>query len=91
MHIINLTVSSSLISPVLNIICLISLTLCIVERANLPRNMIENSMFEDEPDVVDLAKDSTAFPVCSCHLMMTVYAILYLACHVDVHVKEQLG
>uniref|UniRef100_A0A1A8GQJ2 Aminopeptidase n=1 Tax=Nothobranchius korthausae TaxID=1143690 RepID=A0A1A8GQJ2_9TELE len=32
------------------------------ERANLPRNMIENSMFEEEPDVVDLAKDSTVFP-----------------------------
>ncbi|KAK5871385.1 hypothetical protein PBY51_004269 [Eleginops maclovinus] len=32
------------------------------DRANLPRNMIENSMFEEEPDVVDLAKDSTAFP-----------------------------
>nr|XP_046203096.1 leucyl-cystinyl aminopeptidase isoform X3 [Oncorhynchus gorbuscha] len=32
------------------------------ERASLPRNMIENSMFEEEPDVVDLAKDSTAFP-----------------------------
>uniref|UniRef100_UPI003AAE30A9 leucyl-cystinyl aminopeptidase n=1 Tax=Centroberyx gerrardi TaxID=166262 RepID=UPI003AAE30A9 len=32
------------------------------EQANLPRNMIENSMFEEEPDVVDLAKDSTAFP-----------------------------
>ncbi|XP_045891644.1 leucyl-cystinyl aminopeptidase [Micropterus dolomieu] len=32
------------------------------ERAILPRNMIENSMFEEEPDVVDLAKDSTAFP-----------------------------
>uniref|UniRef100_A0A8C4I990 Aminopeptidase n=1 Tax=Dicentrarchus labrax TaxID=13489 RepID=A0A8C4I990_DICLA len=31
------------------------------QRANLPRNMIENSMFEEEPDVVDLAKDST-FP-----------------------------
>uniref|UniRef100_A0A667XTN1 Leucyl/cystinyl aminopeptidase n=1 Tax=Myripristis murdjan TaxID=586833 RepID=A0A667XTN1_9TELE len=31
-------------------------------RANLPRNMIENSMFEEEPDVVDLAKDSAAFP-----------------------------
>uniref|UniRef100_A0A4W5MRV6 Aminopeptidase n=1 Tax=Hucho hucho TaxID=62062 RepID=A0A4W5MRV6_9TELE len=27
---------------------------------SLPRNMIENSMFEEEPDVVDLAKDSTA-------------------------------
>jgi hypothetical protein len=25
--------------------------------------MIENSMFEEEPDVVDLAKDSAAFPV----------------------------
>lgn len=25
--------------------------------------MIENSMFEEEPDVVDLAKDSSAFPV----------------------------
>lgn len=34
------------------------------ESANLPRNMIENSMFEEEPDVVDLAKDSAAFPVC---------------------------
>lgn len=32
------------------------------ERVNLPRNMIENSMFEEEPDVVDLAKDSAAFP-----------------------------
>uniref|UniRef100_A0A674F1T0 Leucyl/cystinyl aminopeptidase n=1 Tax=Salmo trutta TaxID=8032 RepID=A0A674F1T0_SALTR len=32
------------------------------ERMSLPRNMIENSMFEEEPDVVDLAKDSTAFP-----------------------------
>ncbi|XP_040010464.1 leucyl-cystinyl aminopeptidase [Xiphias gladius] len=32
------------------------------EQANLPRNMIENSMFEEEPDVVDLAKDSTTFP-----------------------------
>ncbi|CAK6970538.1 leucyl-cystinyl aminopeptidase isoform X2 [Scomber scombrus] len=32
------------------------------DRANLPRNMIENSMFEEEPDVVDLAKDSTVFP-----------------------------
>uniref|UniRef100_A0A674F2T5 Leucyl/cystinyl aminopeptidase n=1 Tax=Salmo trutta TaxID=8032 RepID=A0A674F2T5_SALTR len=31
------------------------------ERMSLPRNMIENSMFEEEPDVVDLAKDST-FP-----------------------------
>uniref|UniRef100_A0A8D3CHC8 Aminopeptidase n=1 Tax=Scophthalmus maximus TaxID=52904 RepID=A0A8D3CHC8_SCOMX len=32
------------------------------QRANLPRNMIENSMFEEEPDVVDLAKDSSTFP-----------------------------
>ncbi|XP_070689317.1 leucyl-cystinyl aminopeptidase isoform X2 [Pempheris klunzingeri] len=32
------------------------------DQANLPRNMIENSMFEEEPDVVDLARDSTAFP-----------------------------
>uniref|UniRef100_A0A8K9V971 Aminopeptidase n=1 Tax=Oncorhynchus mykiss TaxID=8022 RepID=A0A8K9V971_ONCMY len=32
------------------------------KRASLPRNMIENSMFEEEPDVVDLDKDSTAFP-----------------------------
>ncbi|KAK2902180.1 leucyl-cystinyl aminopeptidase isoform X2 [Channa argus] len=32
------------------------------EQANLPRNMIENSLFEEEPDVVDLAKDSTTFP-----------------------------
>ncbi|XP_051923813.1 leucyl-cystinyl aminopeptidase isoform X2 [Hippocampus zosterae] len=32
------------------------------ERANLPRNMIENSMFEEEPDVVDLARDSAAYP-----------------------------
>uniref|UniRef100_A0A8C6TGD7 Leucyl/cystinyl aminopeptidase n=1 Tax=Neogobius melanostomus TaxID=47308 RepID=A0A8C6TGD7_9GOBI len=32
-------------------------------RVNLPRNMIENSMFEEEPDVVDLAKDSASFPV----------------------------
>ncbi|XP_077600401.1 leucyl-cystinyl aminopeptidase-like [Stigmatopora nigra] len=32
------------------------------ERASLPRNMIENSMFEEEPDVVDLARDATAYP-----------------------------
>ncbi|XP_057687478.1 leucyl-cystinyl aminopeptidase [Corythoichthys intestinalis] len=32
------------------------------ERASLPRNMIENSMFEEEPDIVDLARDSTAYP-----------------------------
>lgn len=40
----------------------------VLERANLPRNMIENSMFEEEPDVVDLAKDSSSsFPVRSCN------------------------
>uniref|UniRef100_A0A7N6BX71 Aminopeptidase n=1 Tax=Anabas testudineus TaxID=64144 RepID=A0A7N6BX71_ANATE len=27
---------------------------CFTKRASLPRNMIENSMFEEEPDVVDL-------------------------------------
>nr|XP_020450130.1 leucyl-cystinyl aminopeptidase [Monopterus albus] len=32
------------------------------ERASLPRNMIENSMFEEEPDIVDLAKDTTTSP-----------------------------
>ncbi|XP_061673972.1 leucyl-cystinyl aminopeptidase [Syngnathoides biaculeatus] len=32
------------------------------ERATLPRNMIENTMFEEEPDVVDLARDSAAYP-----------------------------
>ncbi|XP_049619789.1 leucyl-cystinyl aminopeptidase isoform X1 [Syngnathus scovelli] len=37
------------------------------ERASLPRNMIENSMFEEEPDVVDLARDSAAYPVHSSH------------------------
>uniref|UniRef100_H3DD78 Leucyl/cystinyl aminopeptidase n=1 Tax=Tetraodon nigroviridis TaxID=99883 RepID=H3DD78_TETNG len=36
---------------------------CVTDRVSLPRNMIENSMFEEEPDVVDLAKDSSAFPV----------------------------
>lgn len=30
------------------------------ERATLPRNMIENSMFEEEPDVVDLAKETSS-------------------------------
>ncbi|KAK5622078.1 hypothetical protein CRENBAI_010904 [Crenichthys baileyi] len=35
------------------------------DRTNLPRNMIENSMFEEEPDVVDLAKDSNTFPAFS--------------------------
>lgn len=54
----------SIISLFLSSICLISVPLCATEHASLPRNMIENSMFEEEPDVVDLAKDSTAFPVC---------------------------
>lgn len=44
--------------------------LSVLERANLPRNMIENSMFEEEPDVVDLAKDSSSsFPVRSLVLL----------------------
>ena len=51
--------------PLLRISFLIYLPLCVTDRANMPRNMIENSMFEEEPDVVDLAKDSPAFPVCS--------------------------
>ncbi|OCU02290.1 hypothetical protein XELAEV_18008052mg [Xenopus laevis] len=33
------------------------------DRAQLPRNMIENSMFEEEPDVVDLAKEPTMNPL----------------------------
>ncbi|XP_036454251.1 leucyl-cystinyl aminopeptidase isoform X2 [Colossoma macropomum] len=33
------------------------------EQAPLPRNMIENSMFEEEPDVVDLAKESPSYPI----------------------------
>ncbi|XP_066509399.1 leucyl-cystinyl aminopeptidase-like [Hoplias malabaricus] len=33
------------------------------ERAPLPRNMIENSMFEEEPDVVDLGKESPSYPI----------------------------
>uniref|UniRef100_A0A8C1QQ58 Leucyl/cystinyl aminopeptidase n=1 Tax=Cyprinus carpio TaxID=7962 RepID=A0A8C1QQ58_CYPCA len=33
------------------------------ERAPQPRNMIENSMFEEEPDVVDLAKESPSYPI----------------------------
>lgn len=33
------------------------------DRAPLPRNMIENSMFEEEPDVVDLAKESPSYPI----------------------------
>uniref|UniRef100_A0A8C6PQW3 Leucyl and cystinyl aminopeptidase n=1 Tax=Nothobranchius furzeri TaxID=105023 RepID=A0A8C6PQW3_NOTFU len=37
--------------------CLRDFVSCVrvAERANLPRNMIENSLFEEEPDVVDLA------------------------------------
>ncbi|XP_059825427.1 leucyl-cystinyl aminopeptidase-like isoform X1 [Hypanus sabinus] len=33
------------------------------ERAQLPRNIIENTMFEEEPDAVDLAKDSRLHPL----------------------------
>ncbi|XP_023658692.1 leucyl-cystinyl aminopeptidase [Paramormyrops kingsleyae] len=33
------------------------------DRASLPRNMIENTMFEEEPDVVDLAKETPAYPL----------------------------
>ncbi|KAG8598305.1 hypothetical protein GDO81_002556 [Engystomops pustulosus] len=33
------------------------------DRAQLPRNMIENSMFEEEPDVVDLAKEPNINPL----------------------------
>lgn len=33
------------------------------DREQLPRNMIENSMFEEEPDVVDLAKDPNLHPL----------------------------
>ncbi|XP_043919852.1 leucyl-cystinyl aminopeptidase [Protopterus annectens] len=33
------------------------------DRAQLPRNMIENSMFEEEPDVLDLAKDPQMHPL----------------------------
>ncbi|CAH2297086.1 leucyl-cystinyl aminopeptidase [Pelobates cultripes] len=33
------------------------------DRAQLPRNMIENSMFEEEPDVVDLAKEPSINPL----------------------------
>uniref|UniRef100_A0A8C2BY48 Aminopeptidase n=1 Tax=Cyprinus carpio TaxID=7962 RepID=A0A8C2BY48_CYPCA len=32
-------------------------------KAPQPRNMIENSMFEEEPDVVDLAKESPSYPI----------------------------
>ncbi|XP_062985642.1 leucyl-cystinyl aminopeptidase [Elgaria multicarinata webbii] len=33
------------------------------DRIQLPRNMIENSMFEEEPDVVDLAKEHCLHPL----------------------------
>ncbi|XP_070794866.1 leucyl-cystinyl aminopeptidase isoform X1 [Pituophis catenifer annectens] len=33
------------------------------DRVQLPRNMIENSMFEEEPDVVDLAKEPSLHPL----------------------------
>lgn len=33
------------------------------ERVQLPRNMIENTMFEEEPDVVDLAKEPSLHPL----------------------------
>lgn len=33
------------------------------DRIPLPRNMIENSMFEEEPDVVDLAKEPCLHPL----------------------------
>ncbi|XP_076854132.1 leucyl-cystinyl aminopeptidase [Brachyhypopomus gauderio] len=33
------------------------------EGAPLPRNMIENSMFEEESDVMDLAKESPSYPI----------------------------
>ncbi|PNJ31067.1 LNPEP isoform 3 [Pongo abelii] len=33
------------------------------DRLQLPRNMIENSMFEEEPDVVDLAKEPCLHPL----------------------------
>uniref|UniRef100_A0ACB8ERH6 Uncharacterized protein n=1 Tax=Sphaerodactylus townsendi TaxID=933632 RepID=A0ACB8ERH6_9SAUR len=35
----------------------------IQDRIQLPRNMIENSMFEEEPDVVDLAKEPCLHPL----------------------------
>lgn len=34
-----------------------------LDRLQLPRNMIENSMFEEEPDVVDLAKEPCLHPL----------------------------
>lgn len=39
------------------------LLLCFLDRVQLPRNMIENSMFEEEPDVVDLAKEPSLHPL----------------------------
>lgn len=57
----------------MSILCVNSLGLFSVftaERDNLPRNMIENSMFEEEPDVVDLAKDSSTFPVCQFQMLI---------------------
>ncbi|XP_078531560.1 leucyl-cystinyl aminopeptidase [Lissotriton helveticus] len=33
------------------------------DRVQLPRNMIENTMFEEEPDVVDLAKEPSLHPL----------------------------
>ncbi|XP_054843508.1 leucyl-cystinyl aminopeptidase [Eublepharis macularius] len=33
------------------------------DRIQLPRNMIENSLFEEEPDVVDLAKEPSLHPL----------------------------
>ncbi|KFQ24635.1 Leucyl-cystinyl aminopeptidase, partial [Merops nubicus] len=33
------------------------------DQIQLPRNMIENSMFEEEPDVVDLAKEPSLHPL----------------------------
>ncbi|XP_028661568.1 leucyl-cystinyl aminopeptidase [Erpetoichthys calabaricus] len=33
------------------------------DHTPLPRNMIENSMFEEEPDVVDLAKEPPLYPL----------------------------
>ncbi|MGH0162220.1 UNVERIFIED_CONTAM: hypothetical protein FKN15_042193 [Acipenser sinensis] len=41
----------------------VNLHVPVSERASLPRNMIENSMFEEEPDVVDLAKEPSTYPL----------------------------
>ncbi|KAG8511619.1 Leucyl-cystinyl aminopeptidase [Galemys pyrenaicus] len=40
-----------------------SLCFGFLDRLQLPRNMIENSMFEEEPDVVDLAKEPCLHPL----------------------------